>query len=581
MFFCKTTGAKKKPRFGYIGRTIAIIYRNAPYRFLVCILLIVLTSLFNPAAIVALERLISAVERMEGSLWMPAMAFAGILLVSNAQNIFNALGSYLWITAEMAMQSELIDKANRKGLIHYESHALYGQIEQANQGYIHAVGNTMLLISTLCITALSTLWISAYLSGIHSSIAWVVLAIVAAKALEYVLLTRRNLAFRREYAERELRANTLFDYLKSKETRAYNLQQFFLTKLRKNREEVFQRKERLDFSNLLISLLSNTVSFAAYGLVTFFTVLSLAKGESGSAGRVLVLFVAIEMIFNNVEVAVERIGNVFQNIAYSGAMFDFLDSEDGDEERTVEPGDEIVLEDVSFSYPQRQACVIDHVHFRAKRGEKIAIVGENGSGKSTLMKLLMGMYQPTGGTIRYGEELGVCESGFAHLTGVLQQYRVYDLSMRQNMVFTEERTRDAQVEEALYHVFDRAWVKNLPDGLDTQVGLRFGGVEFSGGEKQKIAIARAFLRAGRICFFDEPTSAIDPFMEDELYRQIMRIAEGKTTFFVTHRLSSLKYADRVVVMKDGRIAESGTHEELMRRQGEYAQMYAAQKNSYM
>lgn len=147
MFFCKTTWVKKKPRLGYIGRTIAIIYRNAPYRFLVCILLIVLTSLFNPAAIVALERLISAVERMEGSLWMPAMAFAGILLVSNAQNIFNALGSYLWITAEMAMQSELIDKANRKGLIHYESHALYGQIEQANQGYIHAVGNTMLLIS--------------------------------------------------------------------------------------------------------------------------------------------------------------------------------------------------------------------------------------------------------------------------------------------------------------------------------------------------------------------------------------------------------------------------------------------------
>lgn len=580
MCACKTAKTKTAPRLGYIGRTVAIIYKNAPFRFLVCILLIVLTSLFNPAAIVALERLIAAVERMEGNLLAPALAFAGILFVSNAQNVFNALGSYLWITAEMAMQSALIDKAGRKGLIHYESSELYAQIEQANQGYLHAVGNTMLLISALCITVLSTVWISAYLSGIDSAIAWVVLALVVAKAAEYALLTWRNLAWRSEAVVRDLRANTLYDYLKSKETRAYALQPFFLSKLRKNRDEVFSKKRKLELSNLLISFLFSTASFAAYGAVTFFAVLSMARGEPGNAGRVLVLFVAIELVFQNVEVAVERIGNVFQNTAYSKALFDFLDSEDAKTARAVEPGDEIVLEDVSFSYPQRGARVVERVCLRVKRGEKIAIIGENGSGKSTLMKLLMGLYQPTEGRIRYGDALGFAPGGAAHLTGVLQQYRVYDLSLRENCVFTQERARDAEIEEALRGVMGGAWYERLPHGLDTQLGVQFGGAEFSGGEKQKIAIARAFLRSGQVCFFDEPTSAIDPFMEEELYRQIMRIAQGRTTFFVTHRLSSLKYADRVVVMRGGRIAECGAHEELMRLQGEYAKMYAAQKDSY-
>ena len=216
------------------------------------------------------------------------------------------------------------------------------------------------------------------------------------------------------------------------------------------------------------------------------------------------------------------------------------------------------------------------------------MIGLDGAGKTTLIKLLMRLYDPTEGTITYhGKDIKdykPCD--YRRRIGVVfQDYQMYGATLLENVLMTDSKAGDYS-EEAAKEALERAGfskrLQTLPHSLDTQVTTEFDkdGINFSGGESQKIAISRAFYKDADILIMDEPSSALDPIAEYELNKAMESAAKGKTVFYISHRLSTTRDADRIILLEKGRIAEEGTHESLLEMNGKYAEMWRVQAGRY-
>ena len=241
---------------------------------------------------------------------------------------------------------------------------------------------------------------------------------------------------------------------------------------------------------------------------------------------------------------------------------------------------------VSFTYPGTERPVLKEVSFVLEAGRHYALVGANGSGKSTIAKLMLGLYRPDDGRILVNGS-AITEWSQDAVNGlfgvVFQDFARYSLTVRDNIeVGASGRLGDDTVRANLARAgLSDDFVRRLPRGYDTPLGkvLR-GGVDVSGGEWQRLAMARSLASEAPVRILDEPTAALDPLAESELYRSYSRIAAGLTTLFISHRLGSTKIADRILVIDGGAIVESGSHEELMRHDGLYERMFAAQRHWY-
>lgn len=246
---------------------------------------------------------------------------------------------------------------------------------------------------------------------------------------------------------------------------------------------------------------------------------------------------------------------------------------------------EIDFRNVSFKYPKTDRMILENVNITIKCGETLSIVGMNGAGKTTFVKLLCRFYEPTGGEIRInGVPAG--EIPYAEysklLSVVFQDYKLFSFTVRENIVM-DTRGDDARLQESIENSGLAQRVETLPHQLDTYLSRDFDpcGVELSGGEAQKLSIARAIYRNSPIIIFDEPTSALDPIAEYNMYKSFHEISEGRTAIYISHRLSSTRFTDKIAVFANGTISEYGTHEELMRiDDGVYRNMFSMQAQYY-
>jgi ATP-binding cassette subfamily B protein len=245
------------------------------------------------------------------------------------------------------------------------------------------------------------------------------------------------------------------------------------------------------------------------------------------------------------------------------------------------------VQDVSFAYPATDRVVLDNVSLRVETGEVVAIVGENGSGKTTLVKLICQLYRPATGRILWngidGRALSADEVR-SQITVLFQDYVQYHLAVRDNIQLgrPERRAEEDAIRAAAEAAGAHPFVSLLPLGYNTRLGREFyGGHELSVGQWQRLALARAFFRAGSFLVLDEPTASLDPRAEAELFAQMRELARGRSVLLVSHRFSSVRSADRIYVLESGRMVEEGDHESLMSRGGLYSELFTLQSEAYL
>lgn len=321
--------------------------------------------------------------------------------------------------------------------------------------------------------------------------------------------------------------------------------------------------------------------------VSYYCVLALAIAGTITVGMVLRYAQAIFQACMSVSASIRLEGEFRTDVGRIASTLEYLNLEaektKGDSFTEMTKG-VIEFRNVSFRYPGTKELVLDHVSLKIEPSEKIAVVGKNGSGKTTLVKLLCRLYEPEEGEILWNGknireyDLREWQKIFAI---VFQDYSLLSLTLGQNVAASEQYEAE-RAKEVLQLAGFGERLNKLKKGLETVVYPEYeqDGVSFSGGEEQKIAIARAIYKGGQICILDEPTAALDPVSESRVYESFDEIVKGKTAVYISHRLSSCKFSDRIFVLDNGKIAESGTHEALLSQNGLYAQLWQAQAQYY-
>ena len=248
-------------------------------------------------------------------------------------------------------------------------------------------------------------------------------------------------------------------------------------------------------------------------------------------------------------------------------------------------GCEIKLEKVSFCYPDAEKDTIHNLDLTIAPGEKLAIVGLNGAGKTTLVKLICGLLDPSAGRVLLnGIDIRDFnrQEYYAAFATVFQDFSVLDISVAENVAQRFDGIDRDRVNDCLALSGLTEKIGELPNGIDTKIGRKIwdDGVELSGGQTQRLMLARALYRSAPMLLLDEPTAALDPLAESDIYTRYNEMTQGKTSLFVSHRLASTRFCDRIVFVSDGRISEEGTHTELLERGGEYAKLYDVQSRYY-
>lgn len=246
---------------------------------------------------------------------------------------------------------------------------------------------------------------------------------------------------------------------------------------------------------------------------------------------------------------------------------------------------ELKLENVSFRYPGAEKDTIHGLNLTVHPGEKLAIVGLNGAGKTTLVKLLCGLFDPTEGRVMLnGEDIRAFNRReyYSLFSAVFQEFSVLDVTVAENIAQTKDGIDYEKVNDCIEKAGLTKMIADLPKGLDTHVGREvfLDGVLFSGGQTQRLMLARALYKGGPILMLDEPTAALDPIAENDIYMKYNEMTSGKTSMFISHRLASTRFCDRIIFVADGHIAEEGTHESLLALGGEYAKLFEIQSRYY-
>lgn len=325
-----------------------------------------------------------------------------------------------------------------------------------------------------------------------------------------------------------------------------------------------------------VPLMQLLIAFAIAFLI--FWVLNFT--ELDNTAEFMSYITALGMILHPMRRLGEIAPMILKGVAAADSIFQMLDSEREKDEghyQVERVKGEIEFRDVSFAYPGKNELALSQINIRVMPGETVALVGKSGSGKSTLVSLLNRFYDPTHGTILIdgvpAQEYQL-QSLRQQIALVNQQVTLFNETVAANIAYGGRETADqVSIKEAADAAYATEFIEAMPQGFDTWIGE--SGARLSGGQKQRLAIARAILKDAPILILDEATSALDNESEHYIQKALTHIMEGRTTFVVAHRLSTIENADRIMVMANGRIVEEGTHEELLSRQGYYTRLYEA------
>ena len=351
------------------------------------------------------------------------------------------------------------------------------------------------------------------------------------------------------------------------------------------RDEVNEELWQYNIKDSKSLLFCDALKIVGYGLSIFLALLLVLNGSIsiGVFGACIAAFKAVQEATKSFLI---DLGTMPEKVAFANDYFEFLDLTEELNGKTVFPGfkNKITISNLSFKYPNSESYALNNISLTIQKGEKIVILGVNGSGKTTLSKLILGLYPSEKGEIYYDNILLdeiERESLYQHISAISQNFVAYSLTLRENVAISDlKKISDNSIIADTIKNVGLGELLNSNDGLEMQMGREFGGAELSGGQWQKLAIARGLFKPSEFIILDEPTSALDPIIETEILKQFIEIAKNKTAIIISHRVGLCKLADKIIVMKDGQICEIGTHSSLINNNGEYQRLYTSQEQWY-
>lgn len=600
-------GAKKtpKPKYNLWQNTGFMLRTSRKYAksvFPLCIVLALLSAGKSVAELLIAPAILNKIELSAslGSVVFTIAAFALVLMLLSGLRSYvdtNALfgriavrsqGIYLSISRKYA-------KTSYPNLLNTDFLALGEKASaacSANSEASEAIWTTLTDLMTSCIGFI------VYLALLTNLNLWLAALVAATTAVSYFASKRINewgylhrseeleLTKRIEYANKTATSREFAKDIRMFGLRGW-LEDLWGSTMRLYSAFCAKRERKYIWANIIDIILTFLRNGIAYAFLIGITV------KNGlPASQFLLYFAALSGFAQWVVEILDKLSVMHKQSLDISTIREFLDWDEpfdlnGGERIAFEPNKqyEIRLDNVSFRYPKADKDTLSHINLTVHPGEKLAIVGLNGAGKTTLVKLVCGFLDPTEGRILLnGEDIRKFNRNdyYALFSAVFQEFSVLDVTVKENVAQCVDGIDETRVWQCIDKAGLTEKIKSLPKGIETHLGRRVfkDGVEFSGGQTQRLMLARALYKNAPILVLDEPTAALDPIAENDIYQKYNDMTHGRTSFFISHRLASTRFCDRIIFVDGGKIAEEGTHDELLKNGGGYAYLFEVQSKYY-
>ncbi len=572
-------------------RSLRDIHRIVPRTLVLQIICMMLQSLMAAITIWLTSVFLNLVYQKDfkSSLICFCMILAVFVLSEVANSIFYSCMVRIDFQTGQQLQIELGEKGTRLSMICYENTETNNMLKRA-KNCIEQERFSDLSLSVFNILAefLKVNGTLLVLAGFHPVLVGISLLSVFPYLIVRLVRGKEFYELKRYQAAGERRRNYLYhlfgDKQAVKELRIFKIEDYIEQKMyaaRDNmKQEVWNFKKR-DMRSLLICEI-----FCKSGyLLSIFSTILLLLHQVLDVGMMAAALAAFTSFQTAAKYFLVSLGRIPECAAFVKDYYDFMDMEEAEKgtEKLCSDFDSIKVKQLSFSYPGRKTPAVSNLSFTIKRNEVVAIVGNNGSGKTTLVKLLTGLYQAQKGQIYYGRQNLRSldpEEFYKQNSFVSQDFIKYELTVRENIGIGDWKQMENT--DKIYMLLHQVGLETFISqaSVNQLLGNEFGGRELSVGQWQKLAIARGMMKDSSVIFLDEPTAALDPLMETKVLKMFLKIAREKTAIIVSHRIGICKEVDKIIVMKEGKIAEIGNHEELLAEKGEYYRLYTMQQKWY-
>lgn len=572
-------------------RSLRDIHRIVPRTLVLQIICMMLQSLMAAITIWLTSVFLNLVHQKDfkSSLICFCMILAVFVLSEVANSIFYSCMVRIDFQTGQQLQIELGEKGTRLSMICYENTETNNMLKRA-KNCIEQERFSDLSLSVFNILAefLKVNGTLLVLAGFHPVLVGISLLSVFPYLIVRLVRGKEFYELKRYQAAGERRRNYLYhlfgDKQAVKELRIFEIEDYIEQKMyaaRDNmKQEVWNFKKR-DMRSLLICEI-----FCKSGyLLSIFSTILLLLHQVLDVGMMAAALVAFTSFQTAAKYFLVSLGRIPECAAFVKDYYDFMDMEEAEKgtEKLCSDFDSIKVKQLSFSYPGRKTPAVSNLSFTIKRNEVVAIVGNNGSGKTTLVKLLTGLYQAQKGQIYYGRQNLRSldpEEFYKQISFVSQDFIKYELTVRENIGIGDWKQMENT--DKIYMLLHQVGLETFISqaSVNQLLGNEFGGRELSVGQWQKLAIARGMMKDSSVIFLDEPTAALDPLMETKVLKMFLKIAREKTAIIVSRRIGICKEVDKIIVMKEGKIAEIGNHEKLLAEKGEYYRLYTMQQKWY-
>lgn len=589
---------KKGNALSILCRVFLQVIKISPLTGMLSLLYNIVEGLF-PAYITSISVLLfdNVAKYIDGTVDISRVKWLGLLLIAGygIKQIFQYISSITinaGVYEKVSRNSNgfLYKKCAEMPLIEYEDAETMDRKNRASECIEREIISQLYMMNvTMVMSAIGVISIIAVLSSY--SLLFIPVSILSVIPYFIVRIVRGKEFY--ELKKQQVKKERRKDYLWSlftnkqsiKEIRVMGFGDYISKKWIISRNEVNEETWKLVKKDGLSLFFCDLIRIFGYGLCILLTFILVINKEI-SVGVFSACIAAFASVQGQTKSFLIELGNIPEKLNYARDYFNFIErtAEICACKKKIDNIKKITFQSVVFSYPNTKKNAINNLNISINAGEKIAIVGENGSGKTTFTKLLLGMYRPDKGNIRVNDnDLSQYdrEDYLGRISIISQQFIQYRMTLRENVAISNisASSDDKLVMKALRDA-DFEFDESI-DGLDKILGTDFGGVELSGGQWQKLAIARGIFKDSELIVMDEPTSAIDPIAETKILRSFLKIAEEKTAIIVSHRTGLCTLVDKIAVMKDGQLIEFGTHETLLKENGEYAKLFNAQRQWYI